>query len=469
MRNRRTFSWAVITVAVIAVAAILSFGPGVNDTPKGPTAAPLILGKTDRLLILAPHPDDEVLGCGGIIQKAVAMDLPVHVAFFTYGDFYEWSFIVYKKRLVLTPKGVEGMARVRHGEAIAADSSLGLSAEDLSFLGYPDFGTLDMWYRAWGQAPPVRGTLTKAAAVPYEDALRPGAPYKADEALADLTAILRKVLPTKVFVSHPADHHPDHRALYLFTRIALLNIDGELSPDVYPYLVHYTDFPAPEGRRPDLPLNPPAGLTGHVDWRTSALGPQETQRKSEALKLHKTQYETTPHYLDSFVRSNELFGDFPVVSLRTDAGAHPLLEASADSTPEAQAVEQEQAHLVGIVSRTVKLEGNCLVFSMDLTRPLAEEVESSVYLFGYRTDTPFSQMPKLHVKLGPITHTVHDGEKQVAWEGLAVTRSARHVDIRVPLERMGQPEKILTSAQTYAAEIPLHWAAWRILDVGVSK
>ncbi|MEJ2568618.1 MAG: PIG-L family deacetylase, partial [candidate division WOR-3 bacterium] len=29
------------------------------------------LEEDDRILVLAPHPDDEVLGCGGIIQKAV--------------------------------------------------------------------------------------------------------------------------------------------------------------------------------------------------------------------------------------------------------------------------------------------------------------------------------------------------------------------------------------------------------------
>jgi len=36
-------------------------------------------------------------------QQAVAMGLPVRIAFLTYGDFYEFSFIVYEKRHALLP------------------------------------------------------------------------------------------------------------------------------------------------------------------------------------------------------------------------------------------------------------------------------------------------------------------------------------------------------------------------------
>ncbi|TQN28772.1 LmbE family N-acetylglucosaminyl deacetylase [Haloactinospora alba] len=39
-----------------------------------------------RLLILAPHPDDETLGCGGLMHKAKAAGAEVHVQFLTVGD-----------------------------------------------------------------------------------------------------------------------------------------------------------------------------------------------------------------------------------------------------------------------------------------------------------------------------------------------------------------------------------------------
>lgn len=76
--------------------------------------------------------------------------------------------------------------------------------------------------------------LTKVTAVPYPNAWRPGAPYTGEEVVRDLTAILRDFRPTKVFVSHPADHMPDHAAGYLVTRIALWQLEHEIQPQVYP-------------------------------------------------------------------------------------------------------------------------------------------------------------------------------------------------------------------------------------------
>lgn len=39
-----------------------------------------------RILILAPHPDDEVIGCGGLIAKAKRLGAHVSVLVFTIGD-----------------------------------------------------------------------------------------------------------------------------------------------------------------------------------------------------------------------------------------------------------------------------------------------------------------------------------------------------------------------------------------------
>jgi hypothetical protein len=146
----------VIIAAAVAVALILWFrSPKRMMLSSELPEARLALNAQDRVLVLAPHPDDEVLGCGGVIQQAVATGLPVHVAFLTYGDFYEHSFIVYKKRPVLTARGVKGMGEVRHDEAVAADSVLGVPRDHLSFFGYPDWGTLQIFHAAWGDAQPA--------------------------------------------------------------------------------------------------------------------------------------------------------------------------------------------------------------------------------------------------------------------------------------------------------------------------
>ncbi len=45
----------------------------------------------ETLLVVAPHPDDEVLGCGGLIQKIKNEGGKVYVLFMTVGDTKEYS------------------------------------------------------------------------------------------------------------------------------------------------------------------------------------------------------------------------------------------------------------------------------------------------------------------------------------------------------------------------------------------
>lgn len=464
MRMRRWLLALILASAVAAVLILWVHSPEMVLSSSLP-AARVMLNEQDRVLVLAPHPDDEVLGCGGVIQQAVAMGLPVHVAFLTYGDFYEQSFLIYKKRPVLTARGVEGMGEIRHDEAMAAGSVLGLPADHLRFLGYPDFGTLEMWDAGWGDSPPVKGKLSRATAVPYANAVRPGTLYKGEEVLKDLTSLIREFRPTKVFVSHPADHHPDHRALYVFTRMCLFDLENELSPEVLPYLVHYTRWPIPNGYYPDKPLTPPGWLSKDIPWRIDPLDPQMPRVKLDALKKHWTQYETTPKFLSAFARSNELFGDFPDIRIDRDTPSSCLSENPLGEAANVDVVQEGQAFLIGIVKRTVKIEDGTLVLSLDLTHPLAREVGSSVYLFGYRSDRPFPEMPKLHVELGALSHKLYDQHREIPWERIGVTRAGRRIDIRVPLDMMGNPQRVLTSAKTYAGDIPLDWAAWRVLDV----
>ncbi len=45
-----------------------------------------LIDENTRLLILSPHPDDEILGCGGLIAKVKRKRGIVDVVYFTYGD-----------------------------------------------------------------------------------------------------------------------------------------------------------------------------------------------------------------------------------------------------------------------------------------------------------------------------------------------------------------------------------------------
>jgi len=122
--------------------------------------------RDDRILIMAPHPDDETLGTAGIIQKAVRAGADVRVVYLTNGEHNQVAFIVYEKRIVFKQKAIIQMGELRQQEAIAAMELLGVPQENLIFLGYPDFGTLAIFMRHWGDAKPFKNMLTRVASVP---------------------------------------------------------------------------------------------------------------------------------------------------------------------------------------------------------------------------------------------------------------------------------------------------------------
>ncbi len=428
--------------------------------------APLVLTPQDRILILAPHPDDEVLGCAGIVQRAKQMNLPIRVVFLTYGDSNQWSFLLYRRHPVWSPKAVKRMGLIRHSESEAAAHRLGLSPENLVFLGYPDLGMMTIWNAHWAGRPPYRSLLTKVTTVPYENALRPGALYRGEEVLRDLESVLRAFRPTKIFVSHPADYHPDHRALYLFTQIALWDLQKEMRPAVYPYLIHFKRWPNPKRYRPDQFLSPPVPFISHVSWYSSLLSPEEIKQKRLALEEHKTQVASAEESLLAFVRPNELFGDFPVLTLTSPSSVllSPDHAKEEPRTPE-ELTDAEQAAFVGLEERAIQLEKDELVLTITFSRPLAEAVEASIFFFGYRQDRPFSEMPKLHIRVGAITHDIYDQDKKLSQNALYVNRQLNKLVIHVPLDTLGNPQKVLTSAQTYLGEVPLDWASWRVLEL----
>ncbi|MBI3332680.1 MAG: GNAT family N-acetyltransferase [Candidatus Omnitrophica bacterium] len=420
----------------------------------------------DRILVLAPHPDDEVLGASGIVQRAAALGLPLKILFLTYGDSNQWSFLLYRKHPVWRPEAVRQMGMVRCGEACEAARLSGVPPEQLIFLGYPDFGTFPIWNMHWGDRPPLRSLLARVTAVPYDNAFRPGALYKGEEILQDLETVLRQFHPTKIFVSHPADHHPDHRALYLFTRVALWDLEGEMRPELYPYLVHFEKWPRPVGLHPTQPLQPPQALEAQIPWKIYPLKPEEVERKRAALKAHRTQVNSGARPLLSFVRANELFGDFPVVRLHPNSTETPLFPAGAEGLREApeELTDEERAAFIGLEWRSVRLEGETLVFSIELSRPLAKAVEVSLDIFGYRNDRPFARMPKIHVRLGEFRDQILDQDQGLPRQAIQVTRGVKQLTLRIPLELLGNPQRILTSARTYLGEIPLDWISWRVIE-----
>ena len=81
------------------------------------------------ILILAPHPDDESLGCGGLIAEACRVGWPPVVAILTDGSRSHPNSRAYP---------AERLRALREQETQEAMAELGLPPERLAFLGYAD-------------------------------------------------------------------------------------------------------------------------------------------------------------------------------------------------------------------------------------------------------------------------------------------------------------------------------------------
>jgi len=286
---KRNKKYGIILI-VFLLFVFYFYWPNINPfVPDNPNVPNVILSNNDRILIMAPHPDDESVATGGLIQEAIDKGIPVHVVFLTYGDFNVWSYTVFEKIPMLTPDQALHLGEIRHGEALNAIKKLGLSEEDVTFLGYPDYGTSEILYYHWRKNSPYSGILTRKTSVPYSTALSLDSPYKGESIMKDIETVITEFNPTKIFVSHPDDHHPDHRAMFVFTTVSLWDMGKDI--EVYPYLVHYRQWPSPLGYYPTYFLDPPSYDDGVV-WKELPMTSGYTLTKFSALKSHVTQYES---------------------------------------------------------------------------------------------------------------------------------------------------------------------------------
>lgn len=130
------------------------------------------------VLVIAPHPDDEAIGCGGAIGLHRRRGDLVRVAFLTSGE-----------------QGIPGVPpaevrAVREAEALQAGSVLGVSGID--FLRLPDLG------------------LHRCC----------------PEGAGELRALLDQYHPSLIYLPHPEEAHPDHEATLPMVRAARARLTG---------------------------------------------------------------------------------------------------------------------------------------------------------------------------------------------------------------------------------------------------
>ncbi len=247
-----------------------------------------------RVLILAPHPDDEILAAGGVLQEHLRKKHVVKVVLITLGDGQ-------RRGPLLPARHFLRLGERRYSESLAALKLLGLRPERVMVLGYPDRALGRLWQ---SDGLICRSRYTKACAVPYEFARRPGAPYTKESLLSVLQEIFAEECPEIVYLPHPKDRHSDHRAVTLFVETALQEI--RLSPQRRYYLIHHGTWPLPGGKHPQRALAPPRSLKNDL-WLRHELRPEQLERKCAAIRCYRTQTKYFEEHLFRFARQNELF------------------------------------------------------------------------------------------------------------------------------------------------------------------
>ena len=184
MRTRHTRRLHI--AAGILVAALL-FAPCAPGEPREFG----VFARDDVLVVVAPHPDDETLCCAGAIERAHAAGARVAIVWITSGDGFELDAHIVERRWHTGTQGLMELAQLRMQEATRVAQLLGVAASERFFLGYPDGGIAKLLHDNLDVA--YASPHTGVAAVPYPQALSPGAAYTGVNLERDLAAIIERL------------------------------------------------------------------------------------------------------------------------------------------------------------------------------------------------------------------------------------------------------------------------------------
>lgn len=215
-----------------------------------------------KILVLAPHCDDETLGNFGVIDRVIAMGGEVKVT-------------------MVTDCNHKGNGHDRKAETIMAMAIAGLNKSNIDLLDFAE------------------GRDNRSQS-------------ETERLQKNLNDELDNYNPDYIFSPHPSDTHQDHK--FVGENAEKVLRDRAESAKVIYYLIHYNflKFPSPPGMRPENHILPPARLVNLTDkWYKFDLTQEEEDQKEEAVLKYKSQLKKSNpvlrRVLFDFIRKNELF------------------------------------------------------------------------------------------------------------------------------------------------------------------
>jgi LmbE family N-acetylglucosaminyl deacetylase len=204
----------------------------------------------NRTLVIAPHPDDESIAAGGLLQRAIAGGGETRVIVVTDGDNNPWPLRYLKKKVRIGDADRAEWGALRREESRRALAVLGVP--EATFLGYPDR---------------MLTIMARSGDFRVRDALA--------SAIDDFN-------PSLLVIPSAFDLHPDHRAIAWFAHSVAKG------GDVVTYVIH--------GHQPH------DRLAFRLD-----LNAEEAKSKREAIECHQSQLVLSRRRFLSYARNVEEF------------------------------------------------------------------------------------------------------------------------------------------------------------------
>ncbi len=177
--------------------------------------------KPQTVLVVAPHPDDEILCCSQTIKNHLRAGDDVTIVVITNGDG--------KDETNPTESLTYGARRQR--ESLLASKKLGIPKEKILFLGFPDGHLQDIEQK--GQSRSVFTQLFQTMRTSFF----PETPYTWNGLQKSLQKVLEQSPPDIVYLPGQEDTHPDHDSTARAIRAAAKT--KGIFPQWNEYVVHF--------------------------------------------------------------------------------------------------------------------------------------------------------------------------------------------------------------------------------------
>ena len=239
-----------------------------------------LVEQNSSVLIVAPHPDDETLGCGGAIAALRQLDITVKVLIVSDGTKSHPNSKTYPPM---------ALKKLREGESLTALAILGVAPEAVTFLGMPD-----------GAVPSLSWEDDRGCSGAGKINTRK---QKYLNAIALCQQYLKDTVPSIIFLPWRSDPHPDHRASWQILTAAIKNLNYS------PRLIEYPIWDWDTKQRRDISQSVDVwrlDISSFLELKRGAIANYRSQI-GDLIDDDPQGFRLTPEMLSNFTQPWEVY------------------------------------------------------------------------------------------------------------------------------------------------------------------